>query len=366
MPLQFIPNSKQFADAIAGFNQRLRERHASTSFFLPEDVREEGQEDQSGLRRQQFLAVDRDAVRGGVIELDQPGWLNGETVRALNYQSPLSEGIADSKYAAVGLQIVKFMQNRGPAAYIVGMGSTSNPLPRLLKAAGWTLKDIPFLYRVHRASQFLQELKPLRTTLIRRLAADAARWSGLGSAALAWRQRRHLTPKATIRMESHWGDWADELWSRTRSGCSFAVQRDRRTLEALYSVSDPRLRIFLVEHGGNPVGWGACLDTRMSDNKYFGNMRVGSILDCVATPEFMADTAVLVDRELGRAGSDLVLINHSHSLWVRAFQSAGFSMGPSNYLLGLSKTLSEAVQREPSGEDRMHITRGDGDGRVHL
>src|SRR4029078_2126097 len=119
--------------------------NAPTAFLLSEDLIKQ-EESQSSIRRHQFLAMDTEAVRGGVIELDQPGWLNGAPVRALNYQSPLSEGIADSRYAAVGLQIVRFMQSRSPAAYIVGMGSRSNPLPRLLQAAGWTLIDIPFLY----------------------------------------------------------------------------------------------------------------------------------------------------------------------------------------------------------------------------
>src|SRR3954469_20080794 len=169
MPLTFVPNSPEYSAAIADFNRRLQERNAPTSFFLSEELMPDASE--SFIRRQQFLATDAKDVRGGVIELDQPGWLNGKPVRALNYQSPLSEGIADSRYAAVGLQIVRFMQSRSPAAYIVGMGSASNPLPRLLTAAGWTLMDIPFLYRVHRAGAFMRELQPLRKSSTKRIAA---------------------------------------------------------------------------------------------------------------------------------------------------------------------------------------------------
>src|SRR4051812_29541820 len=133
MPLQFVPNAPELAGAIPEFNRRMRERKAHTSFLLPEEFDANVELSSPGIRREQFLVVDREQVRGGVIELDQPGWLNGEQVRALNYQSPLSEGIVESRFAGVGLQIVKYMQNRSPAVYIVGMGSTSNPLPRLLK-----------------------------------------------------------------------------------------------------------------------------------------------------------------------------------------------------------------------------------------
>lgn len=364
MPLTFVPDSPEYSAAVADFNQRLRDRNAPTSFLLSEELKRE--DSLSSIRRQQFLAVDSGEVRGGVIELDQPGWLNREPVRACNFQSPLSEGIADSKYASVGLQIVRFMQHRSPAVYIVGMGSASNPLPRLLKAAGWVLKDIPFLYRVHRASAFLRELKPLRSSPVKRIAADVARWTGAGAVGLAWKQRSRTKPRAILSMQTSWGDWADELWSRARERCSFAVERDRSSLEWMYPPGDPRTRIFLIEQGSDPVGWGVCFDTRMKDNRYFGNMRVGSILDCVAMPGYEADTAALVDKQLGLDGCDLALINHSHADWVSAFERAGFSLGPSNYLLGMSKRLSQTVREAPEGESRMHITRGDGDGRVHL
>src|SRR3954471_3110960 len=131
------------------------------------------------------------------------------------------------------------MQKQSPAVYIVGMGSTSNPLPRLLKAAGWTLKDIPFLYRVHRAGSFLRELRPLRSSFPKRMAANIARRTGLGAAALAVTQRSRVRDEARIRPQAEWGDWADELWSRARQKCSFAVERDRKSLEWMYRAHDP-------------------------------------------------------------------------------------------------------------------------------
>jgi hypothetical protein len=364
MPLTFVPNAPEYSAAITDFNRRLQEQNAPTSFLLSQELMRE--QSGSSIERQQFLAMDSGAVRGGVIELDQPGWLNGDSIRAINYQSPLSEGIADSRYAGVGLQIVRFMQERSPAVYIVGMGSTSNPLPRLLKAAGWSLVDVPFLYRVHRATSFLRELRPLRSSFPKRLAADIARWSGLGAVAIGIRQRSRVKKTASIRAQAGWGNWADELWFRAREKCSFAVERDRKSLEWMYPANDPRTRIFLVEQGSDPVGWAVCYDTRMSKNRYFGNMRIGSILDCVALDGHEAQTAALVDAQLGRAGCDLVLANHSHADWVKGLERAGFSRGPSNYLLGMSKRLTAAVRSSPGGEDRMHITRGDGDGRVHL
>ncbi len=50
-----------------------------------------------------------------------------------------------------------------------------------------------------------------------------------------------------------------------REKCSFAVERDRKSLEWMYPASDPRTRIFLVEQGSDPVGWGVCFDTQMAE-----------------------------------------------------------------------------------------------------
>jgi hypothetical protein len=103
----------------------------------------------------------------------------------------------------------------------------------------------------------------------------------------------------------------------------------------------------------------------MRDHKYFGNLRVGTVLDCVAAPEAAGPVVWLSARMLARAGADVVLTNQQHLLWRNAFRHAGFFPGPSNYLLAMSKGLSEeAAQR--GGHDAIHITRGDGDGRIHL
>jgi hypothetical protein len=250
--------------------------------------------------------------------------------------------------------------------FMVGMGAVDRPLPKLLLACGWSVRPVPFLFRVHNSGKFLRELQLLRASPLKRTAAQTGRFTGLGALALAIKQRRKANADGTIRQVSDWGDWADEIWHRCRDNCSFAVTRDRRTLQSLYSASDQRTRILLVERNGQPVGWSVSLNAPMRNHRHFGNLQVGTVLDCLAVPDAMTSTAVLTDRELATRGADLVLVNHSHSAWVEAFRSAGFMNGPSNYMLAMSKKLTEAVRCAPGGEDRVHVTRGDGDGRIHL
>jgi len=366
MPLKLLPFEEIHVPAAVAFNQRMIEGHANCDFLLPTGVGGNRSTPDDPIHWTRYVAVDGDEVHGGILAMDQPGWLNGQNVRALNFQSPLSEGIVNSKYSVVAMQMVKFMQKQADAVFMVGMGSPEKPLPKLLVASGWSMRPIPFLFRVHHAGNFLRELRMLRTSPLKRIAAQAARLTGLGAAGLTVMQRRRTRGSGTIRRQEGWGAWADDIWQRCRNHCSFAVQRDRRTLESLYPASDPRTIILLVERDAKPVGWSVCFNAALENNRHFGNLRVGSILDCMADANAMALTAVLTDREMASQGVDLVVVNHSHAAWVQAFRSAGFLAGPSNYLLALSKRLTELVRAEPQGEERMHVTRGDGDGRIHL
>jgi len=257
------------------------------------------------------------------------------------------------------------MQRQADAVFMVGMGAIDRPLPKLLLAGGWSVRPVPFLFRVHHSGRFLSELQMLRTTAAKRIAAQVARITGLGAIGLAFKQRTSGPVRGTVREVNTWGEWADEVWLQCRENCSFAVQRDRRTLESLYPLSDERTRLFLIERNGQPVGWSVCYHAALVNHRHFGNLKVGSILDCMAAPDAMATTAILTDRELGSMGADLVLINHSHNGWVEAYHTAGFLDGPSNYMLGMSKKLTE-VLRDTGGEGQIHVTRGDGDGRIHL
>jgi len=206
----------------------------------------------------------------------------------------------------------------------------------------------------------------------RSLAVKAAAWSGLGAAGIAWKQRRGWMARAnregfTIEPVTEWGGWADPIWERFRTGCSFAVCRDRRALETMYDLRrDARLIVLLARKNGEPVGWTVNYLTAMRDSAFFGNLKVGSVLDGAAGPEAMRAIAEMTDRFLASLGANLVITNQTHRAWVEAYGECGFLAGPSNYVAAVSKKLVKAVSSTPDGAERIHITRGDGDGRIHL
>jgi len=156
------------------------------------------------------------------------------------------------------------------------------------------------------------------------------------------------------------------VWAMSRTEYAMAAVRDVGGLTALYPPDDARNICLRMAHGDRVVGWAVLYETRTRRHPHFGDLRVGTVLDCGAAPGYAAAVASAAARRLEEQGAELLITNQAHAGWVAAFRRAGFLPGPSNYILALSRPLAEAVHACPDGEHRIHATRGDADGRVHL
>src|SRR5271167_1368865 len=98
MPMQFVPFEDNHIAAAEAFNQRLLDGQAASDFLLNTKPNKSCPRHDGPIEWTQYVVLDGDQVRGGVITMDQPGWINGHSIRAFNFQSPLSEGIVNPKY----------------------------------------------------------------------------------------------------------------------------------------------------------------------------------------------------------------------------------------------------------------------------
>jgi len=121
-----------------------------------------------------------------------------------------------------------------------------------------------------------------------------------------------------------------------------------------------------VFDGGRVAGWVVLLDTAMRDHKHFGNMRVGSIVDCLASPEDANHVIVAAAAWLEQRGVDLMVSNQNHPAWCRALRSAGFVAGPSNFYFITSMELTKLLNEVDATGVGIHLNRGDGEGPIHL
>jgi hypothetical protein len=364
--IELYRTAAQAAGARA-LNERLR-AHNLTEFLLGETP-PPPDSDSGVIRNRFYLASEDDAIRGGFLLAGFPAEFGtGRKTTLLNAREPLSEALIDSKYSLLGLRLLKFMQAQGPHLYALGMGSEDRPFPRLLKSSGWRISQVPFLFHIIRSRRFLRELQMLQTSPARRIASRLATLTGTGTLASSILQLRGTTTRTngfSIERITTWGLWVDDLWNRCRADLSFAVSRDLETVRALYPLED-RTAAYLVRQAGEQAAWIAVLKTQMRNHKYFGNLHIATLLDGVAPPDVRRTAIALVSRTLAREGVDLLVTNQSHAGWIAAFQAAGYLSGRSNYILALSRQLAADIAAEPGGFDKIHFTRGDSDGRIHL
>ncbi|MDB6138269.1 MAG: hypothetical protein JWO94_1341 [Verrucomicrobiaceae bacterium] len=375
--IERFPDTPEAKAAARRFNERL---HAGgeTEFDLMESPfsrhRPEGPD--SPMWQQYFLAIEEERekpveVRGGYLLQYQGYGRNGETTAAPHafLRLPLSEGVVNKQYAAVGMLLLRDAMKRESNLCSLGMGGIHRPLPRLMAAMGWHVAEVPFSFLVLHPLAFLRQARVLRNKRFMAPLCDMAAWSGLGwlgLKALQFRLPAAPAPGITVTCEAEFGPWADAVWESSAPHYSFYGERNQKLLNTLYSPDDPRWIRCVVRRDGQPAGWCLLLCTQTNNHKQFGSMRLGSIADCLSAP---ADAALVVRAavaELRRRGADVVVTNQLHQDWNTALKKSGFLSGPSNFVWALSPSLKKQLEPLDTALPRAHINRGDGDGPINL
>jgi hypothetical protein len=366
LSIRTLPYTEEHIAAVKKFNERLALGGNDYRFpEVPSDLRE------SIIQRHRYIAVDEaGAVRGGyVLKLEGFNGRHGTGVVG-NFQLPLSEGTVDPKYRMVGVQLLIDCLRRQPELYCLGIGGLGEPLALMLKHAGWRVQRVPFYFRILRPQSFLRNIEYLRSSRASKLALGAARITGIGYLTLRpWasttsliRDARIHRRQTTVRDIDHFENWADQIWEATSPTYDFVIRRDSAALQLLYPPQEQRFIRILIEKDNMAVGWAVLLATTMRGHKQFGNMRVGSVVDCFALNGFEADVIDHATRALEGRAVDLIVSNQANSGWAQGLTRAGYLEGPSNFLFASSKALTRHITSLQS----CHLNRGDGDGPINL
>ncbi|MGQ0671244.1 MAG: hypothetical protein ACT4PO_16550, partial [Actinomycetota bacterium] len=367
MAIQLEPYTEERIPTVSAFNGRLRE--AGIPFQFPEQHCSSRFPKRAGatVYEEYYLAMEGDVARGGYILKNQTFTVRGESRPGAFCRLPISEGIISKKYALVGVRLIQDAARRRPLLLATGMGGADAPVARLLKALGWGMHEVPFYFRVARPFRFLRGIVHLRRTRLRRAALDLLALTGLGWLGVRVIQAPLPARSATrCDLVERFDAWADEVWAACRDHYILIANRDSATLNALYPPENERFLRLRVLSGERTVGWAVLLDTPMSENKYFGHLRVGSIADNLATPVDAPLVMRTATRFLHERGVDLVVTNQSHDAWCGALRRTGYLLGrPSNFLFGVSHDALKLLEPFEANKHLVHITRGDGDGPIH-
>ena len=367
--MEIVRYSTEHRDAVARMNGKLAAAGSEWQFPAEERPRDA---DERPIWNDSFVAIEAGEAYGGYILKHQRFFVEGRQIEVGNLQLPVSLGQVDVAFGRVSAALLIDVLRRSPLCYSLGLGSDETQFAKLLSAARWGHVAVPFHFSVKSPNRFARNI---RLGADRRRQQTVLRALGrLRLAPVALRLRRLVRLRATARVASadavrhvpRFDRSADEVFEA--NAASYALLGDRRAaaLNTFYPEEDSRGSRVLVHADGRTIGWALVLTTQMHDDKYFGDLRVGSLVDCFAAVTEAPRVVAAADAALTSRGVDVVVSNQLHSTWSRALEQAGYERGPSNYFFYYSEALAEAMSQVPDWITRTHMNRGDGEGPTHL
>jgi hypothetical protein len=369
MALTIVPYDSDHISAVRALNARLRA--GGSPYTFPEDPIPAWLPPGTHPYQEYRVVMDGSHARGAYILKHERFILGGEETSLGCFQLPISEGITDRRYAAVALRLIRDALNIYPKLYSLGLGSLSEPVTRLLKGAGWSIAPVPFYFRVVHGKNFLHQLKYIRTSSWRRFALDGLAHSGLGPVgiqALHALKTRSAPREHTVAVRAFdtFESWADTVFSHNVSRLRCAAVRTSDALNRLYTAQPERfLRLLLMEE--NVVrGWVVMLVSQHTDHKHFGAMKLGSIVDGLSDPGYERNLLHMATRALQDADVDLIVTNQSWDVFGEALRNEGYLQAATNFFFAASPDLAGSLSPFEASIASSHLTRGDGDGPIHL
>jgi hypothetical protein len=364
MPITIEPYRVEFIERVLDFNSRLLQK-GYTDFRLPTDPRTLG----AGFEG--WLALDQGVVRGGYLLRKEVFSIKGKLHTVGFYNLSLSESVIDRSFYGVGVKMVLNAIKTQAKLFALGMGGLHRPLPNMLRGLGWSLHSVPFFFYCVRPNRVLRNLTSYRANPWWRILMDFAANTGVATVGLSLarvvmpgRATRIYEPEVDIASE--FGSWADRLWEITNEEFGMIRSRTSAELNRMYPSSLQRIVRLKISYQHTVVGWTVVRLTKMHGHKQFGDLHVGTIVDCLAVPSYRHCVALGATRLLKQMGVDLIISNQSHRAWHGTLKDIGFLQGPSNYVFAGSKELSRLVDSLKMSLDEIHMSRGDGDGPINL
>jgi len=372
LAIKVVPYTADRIPSVAAFNKRMQAGGSKWGWYEESEDSWLPAGSDRRVWREHFVAVDDDGEVHGAYALKPQAWkIKGEDVVVSDWQGPVSEGAVSPKHNMIGMRLFRDMVKRRALLYSWGHGEDDAML-QMLKAMKWPVHGTPFLLRVVKPFRFLRLNRYLRNTNGRRLALDLLAFSGLGwlglkflFGILSYRRWATANRRSHVEVEevAEFGDWADALWDRCASEYSALGCRDAQAMNELLPRGGwPEAIRLRVSIGEEDLGWVVVMDHALENDGRFGDLRVGSVIDCLASPQNAPAVIGAATRFLEARGVDLICSNQSHPAWIEAFGSSGYVNLPNRRLFAASPALHEALEPFDEISKGLHLTNLDGHG----
>lgn len=188
------------------------------------------------------------------------------------------------------------------------------------------------------------------------LAVGQAVWVGLTIVA----RPRFLTVEA--REEQGFDDSYNQLWLAVGGRFGACIARDQKYLQRRFGRNPDRYRVLGCRQENRLLGYCIVKTKQFSNDPRMGNMKVGTIVDCLFDPDAPAVLQPLLDcvvKVCAREGVHAVLCTASHAAVRRLLRANGFLAIPGNLNVAYHNRANVPLQDIPL--EAWHLMRGDSD-----
>jgi hypothetical protein len=363
--LQIAALSDEMIPALQRFNERIRNAVAPELLFpIAASDYDFGLDPSNDLHHAPYVAIgDGGEVHGAYYLTHERYWLSGREVAVAHYRHPISEVLIDKRFKGLSTQLLSDALRRNPRLYsTIGTSTGTTGAMQVLKkqrSEGWSDCSVPFFFRVHNVSRFLDNIAPLRSDSRLRAIAQVARVSRAGHAITLAQRLRTKGFRVESKMVQSFGSWSDRIWGEAREHIRYCQVRDAKALNARYTQRRNFVRIQVGD-----IGWAVVLITPMQNHAYFGSMTVGTLVDALARPGSEAQVVRAAADHL--AGADLWIANFSLSAWTAALSANGWWSRPTNFIVTFSPVLAGEIGDVERIKGECHFTRSEGAGISRL
>jgi len=188
------------------------------------------------------------------------------------------------------------------------------------------------------------------------LAVGQALWVGLTIVA------RPRSLPVEVRVEQGFDDSHNQLWQAVGGRFGACIVRDQRYLQRRFGGNTDRYRVLGCRQENRLLGYCIVKTKQFSNDLRMGNMKVGTIVDCLFDPDAPAALQTLLDcvvKVWAREGVHVVLCTASHAAVRRLLRANGFLAIPGNLNFAYHNRTNVPLQDIPL--EAWHLMRGDSD-----
>jgi hypothetical protein len=354
-------------EAVIRFNQRLREGGRDEQMTLHPSLPGEARYRPPGfpVYRRMMIAEDGREIRAAMSLYHHNVFIKGQRRDFCWADMPVSEGIVDRRYSLAIIQLMSRAAAYQPFLMTMGVGTPDLVEFRFFAKLGWRWSLAPFFFYPVRVTKTLLGMRYFKERPKLRFAAliGALSGAGAGLSGLLSLRRRLASALSTCQIseETAFDDWADRIFTDALPEYAAAIRSDATTLNIVYSPGNAGYTRLRARRKGEDIGWMVVAIKQMEGNRYFGDLKVGTLADGFGR---VADAPALVAagiHHLAEAGVDIIVANFLHAAWARACRRAGMIAGPSNYNLFVSPG-GPLLREDSCPPEEIHVARGHGDG----